>query len=46
MRSRKRSLHIFLSLKNNIFTLSTIEKLCVDGKIVKDPKGIAIFSDN
>jgi len=46
IRSRKRSLHISLSLKNNIFTLSTIEKLCVDGKIVKDPKDIAIFSDN
>jgi len=53
IRSRKRWLEegelnsaYFFKLEKRNFTLSTIEKLCVDGKVVKDPKDIANFSAN
>lgn len=34
----------FFKLEMHNFAFSTIEQLCVDGKIVKDPKEIANYS--
>lgn len=53
IRSRKRWLEegelnsaYFFKLEKRNFILSTIEQLCIDGKMIKDPKIIANFCSN